>query len=51
MWGNIGIITELERNSKNKSMGDINGFKDVYQPKTTLLEDKTVTCLQIPTIF
>jgi hypothetical protein len=51
----MGNITELERNSNNKSMTDlytgINGFKDAYQPKTTLLQDKTVTCLQIPTIF
>jgi len=51
----MGNIAELERHSKNKSMRDlytdINGFKDVYQPKTRLLEDKTVTCLQIPTTF
>ena len=33
MWGNKGNITELERNSKNRSMRNlytgINGFKDV----------------------
>jgi len=55
MWGNMGNITELERNSNNRSMRDlytgVNGFKDVYQPKSKLLEDNTGTCLQIPTIF
>ena len=51
----MGNITELERNSNNRSMWDlytgVNGFKDVYQPKSKLLEDNTGTCLQIPTIF
>jgi hypothetical protein len=50
----MGNITELERNSKIKSMTDlytgINGLKNVYQPKTTLLEDKTVTCLHPPVL-
>jgi hypothetical protein len=37
-------INELESDSKNKNIRDlyrgINGFKNVYQPRTNLLKDK-----------
>jgi hypothetical protein len=37
-------ISELESNSKNKNTGDlymgINGFMNVYQPRTNLIKDK-----------
>jgi hypothetical protein len=48
-------INELEINSKNKDTRDqcrgINGFKNGYQPRTNLVKDENVICLQTPTVF
>jgi hypothetical protein len=48
-------INELASNSKNKNTGDlkrgIDKFKRAYQPRTNMVMDEMVICLQIPTTF
>jgi hypothetical protein len=50
-----GKIQELARNSKNKNIRDqyrvINEFRRGYQPRSNLVKDENVLCLQITTTF
>jgi hypothetical protein len=46
-------INELATNSKNKNIRDlyrgINEFERSYQPRSNLVKERMVICLQIPT--